>query len=36
MTNQFAGVSSEEFTYEDFEKTRQILVKILNQKFNYL
>jgi hypothetical protein len=31
MTNQFAGMSSEEFTYEDFEKTRHILVKIVKQ-----
>lgn len=31
MTNQFAGMSSEEFTYENFEKTRLALVKIINQ-----
>ncbi|MBN3584852.1 nucleotidyl transferase AbiEii/AbiGii toxin family protein [Algoriphagus aestuarii] len=31
LTNQFEGMSSEPFSYEDFEKTREELVNIIHQ-----
>lgn len=31
MTNQFDGMSSESFTYKDFEKTREALISIIHQ-----
>jgi predicted nucleotidyltransferase component of viral defense system len=31
LIHQFNGMSLEEFTYQDFEKTRQTLIKIINQ-----
>lgn len=32
LIHQFNGMSLEEFTYQDFEKTRQTLIKIINQR----
>jgi len=34
MENQFVGMTSEEFTYEDFEEIRFQLVKLVNQSLN--
>jgi hypothetical protein len=31
MVNQFKGMSSEPFTYEDFEKTRATLINTIHQ-----
>ena len=31
MANQFEGMSSEPFTYDDFEKTRAVLINTLQQ-----
>ena len=31
MANQFEGMSEEEFTYEDFEATRSLLIKTIHE-----
>ena len=32
LIHQFNGMSLEEFTYQDFEKTRHALIKVINQR----
>lgn len=34
MTNQFAGMTEEPFSYEEYEHVRKVLVKIIHENLN--
>jgi hypothetical protein len=34
METQFSGMTAEKFSYDDYEKTRELLLKVIHQRLN--